>query len=217
MHFDSDILLHQRAGHSWLADAMTVMRRDPSAMFVAPRPGPPTIDGGLRGQYVAPTYDEAGNFRFKQFSSRRFLVSKRRFDAVLPTPLLYTSRRDRVLMGLGFGNAVQMWEECVARICGDRVTTVYTSPARTRGAYTARTTAHDGWPPYRQSSREWKQASSPRRRRDTMISDSQNGCERSLQNSRGVSLHDDVTNQHKSTNMRIAMSPEPARTVPILS
>ena len=116
VHFDSDMLLHQRPGHSWLTDAMAVMRRDSSAMFVAPRPGPPTVDGGLRGQYVAPTYDEDGNFRFKQFSSRRFLVSKRRFDALLPTPLLYTSRRDRVLMGLGFGNAVQMWEECVSAV-----------------------------------------------------------------------------------------------------
>ena len=33
---------------------------------------------------------------------------------MLPTPLLYTSRRDRWLMKLGFGNAVQMWEECVS-------------------------------------------------------------------------------------------------------
>jgi hypothetical protein len=113
VHFDSDILVHQRRGYSWLTEAMALMRRDSSAMFVAPRPGPPTADGGLRGQQVAPTYDEDGNIRFKSFSSRRFLVNKRRFDALLPTPLLYTSRRDRLLMALGFGNAVQMWEECV--------------------------------------------------------------------------------------------------------
>jgi hypothetical protein len=116
VHFDSDILLHQRSGHSWLTEAMTLLRQDASAMFVAPRPGPPAADGSLQGQQVAPTRDENGNFRFKQFSSRRFLVSKRRFDALLPTPLLYTSRRDRVLMQLGYGNALQMWEECVSSV-----------------------------------------------------------------------------------------------------
>ena len=114
VHFDSDILLHQRRGHSWLTEAMALIRSDSSAMFVAPRPGPPTVDGGLRGQQVPPTLGEDGNFRFKQFSSRRFLISKRRFEALLPTPLLYTSRRDRMLMKLGFGNALQMWEECVS-------------------------------------------------------------------------------------------------------
>jgi hypothetical protein len=74
---------------------MTHLRQDPSAMFVAPRPGPPAADGSLKDQQVAPTCDEKGNFRFKQFSSRRFLLSKRRFDALLPTPLLYTSRQRR--------------------------------------------------------------------------------------------------------------------------
>jgi hypothetical protein len=114
VHFDSDILLHQDAGHRWLTDAMHLMRCDASAMFVAPRPGPPTPDGGLRGQPSDPTFDSRGNFRFKHFSSRRFLVSKRRLEAFLPTPLLYTTRRDRVFMRLGFGSAFQTWEECVS-------------------------------------------------------------------------------------------------------
>lgn len=114
VHFDSDILLHQDPDHRWLTEAMNLMRCDSSAMFVAPRPGPPTDDGALRGQITDPTFDSQGNFRFKHFSSRRFLVSKRRLEALLPTPLLYTSRRDRVLMHLGFGGAFQMWEECVS-------------------------------------------------------------------------------------------------------
>ena len=113
VHFDSDILLHQDKGHRWVSAGMNLMRRDPLAMFVAPRPGRPTRDGRLRGQLVEPTRDAEGNFRFKHFSSRRFLVSKRRLEALLPTRLLYTSRRDRILMKLGFGNAVQMWEESV--------------------------------------------------------------------------------------------------------
>lgn len=114
VHFDSDILLHQSPGHSWIHAGMTLMKQDPLAMFVSPLPGPPSRDGGLRAQAVAPTLDSQGNFRFKTFSSRRFLVSKRRFEKLLPTPLQYTSIKRRLLMRLGFGNALWPWEYSVS-------------------------------------------------------------------------------------------------------
>jgi hypothetical protein len=114
VHFDSDILLHQTPGHSWINAGMSLLQEDPLTMFVAPLPGPPSGDGSLRAQTAAPTLDNQGNFRFKTFSSRRFLLSKQRFEKLLPTPLRYTSIKRRLLMPLGFRNAILPWEYCVS-------------------------------------------------------------------------------------------------------
>jgi hypothetical protein len=114
VHFDSDMLLHQAPGHSWIDTGMTLIEEDPLTMFVSPLPGPPSYDGRLRAQAVAPTLDNQGNFRFKTFSSRRFLINKQRFEKLLPTPLRYTSIKRRLLMQVGFGNAVRPWEYCVS-------------------------------------------------------------------------------------------------------
>ena len=114
VHFDSDMLLHQAPGHSWIRTGMTLMQEDPLTMFVSPLPGPPASDGRLRAQAVGPTLDKQGNFRFKTFSSRRFLLNKQRFEKLLPTPLRYTSIKRRLLMQVRFGNAILPWEYCVS-------------------------------------------------------------------------------------------------------
>jgi hypothetical protein len=114
VHFDSDILLHQAPGHSWIDAGMALMEEDPLAMFVSPLPGPPAGDNMLRDQAARPALDVHGNFRFKTFSSRRFLVSKRRFERILPTRLRYTSAKRKLLMQLGFGNVLLPWESCVS-------------------------------------------------------------------------------------------------------
>jgi hypothetical protein len=115
VHFDSDILVYQASSYNWLEAGMSLLERDPAAMFIAPLPGPPATDGQLRGQATDPSRDDEGNFRFKTFSSRRFLLSKLRFLNLLPTRVGYTSSKRAGLMRLGFGNAFVPWEECVSR------------------------------------------------------------------------------------------------------
>ena len=115
MHFDSDILLHQDPQFDWIKVGMKLIEDDPSAMFVSPRPGPPTADGRLGGQAVDPTLDSQGNFRFKTFSSRRFLVKKRRFESFLPTPAVYEPSKYSALTRLGFHGRILPWEEFVNR------------------------------------------------------------------------------------------------------
>jgi hypothetical protein len=119
LHFDSDILLYQAAGHSWIDEGMALIEEDPQVMFVAPLPGPPARDGAVHGQAITPTLDLHGNLRFKTFSSRRFLVSKQRFATLLPTPLQYISANRRRIMHLGIGNALCPWEQCVSRALED--------------------------------------------------------------------------------------------------
>jgi hypothetical protein len=55
VHFDSDLLLHQAPGHSWIDAGMALIQEDPLAMFVSPLPGPPASDGSVKDQAVAPT------------------------------------------------------------------------------------------------------------------------------------------------------------------
>lgn len=110
VHFDSDMLLYQSPGHDWISEGIALLENDSSVMFVAPLPGPPTVDGTLRGQQVPPVRDSEGNFRFKTFSSRRFLVSRSRLRALLPTHLKYLSRRRRVFGALTGRSAVLPWE-----------------------------------------------------------------------------------------------------------
>lgn len=114
VHFDSDILLHQAKGHDWINEGITLIQEDPLAMFVSPLPGPPTPDRKFFDQDFPPTFDKRGNFRFKTFSSRRFLVSKDRLDNLLPTPMQYISNKRRLLMQFGLGNALWTWEYCVS-------------------------------------------------------------------------------------------------------
>jgi hypothetical protein len=113
--FDSDILLHQETGFNWIESGMALIADDPTVMFVAPHPGPPASDGNLRGQTIPPIVDGAGNFRFKTFSSRRFLISKQRFENMLPIRLVYAPGKNRMLSRLGLGKAPLPWEQCVSR------------------------------------------------------------------------------------------------------
>lgn len=110
VHFDSDILLHQSPAHDWIADGTALIEKDSSVMFVAPLPGPPAPDGTLRGQQERPVRDSENNFRFKTFSSRRFLVSRSRLYELLPTPLRYLSWRRRVAGAVTRRSAALPWE-----------------------------------------------------------------------------------------------------------
>jgi hypothetical protein len=109
-HSDSDILIHSAANFSWVNAAIDVMEHDSSIMFVAPLAGPPNAIG-LVGQKVAPIIDEAGNYRFKTFSSRHYVVNRRRFEKLLPLPPLHTSEWRKLVMRLGGPSSLRPWEK----------------------------------------------------------------------------------------------------------
>jgi hypothetical protein len=114
LHCDSDILFYQDAESDWVSCAIDLIEKDPSVMFVAPRPGPPAANGALLGQSNTFFVDNEGNYRFKTLSSRRFLVRKSRLAALLPIQPVYTSWKRRLLMQCGAGNALSPWETCVS-------------------------------------------------------------------------------------------------------
>jgi hypothetical protein len=88
VHFDSDILLHQSPGFSWIEEGIRLLRAHPDLVAVLPRSGPPASDGRLRQQEErgeAYERDDArGIYCFKTFTSRVFVMDRRRFEQVLP-------------------------------------------------------------------------------------------------------------------------------------
>ena len=104
-HSDSDILIHSEPNFSWVEEAIALMENDHSILFVAPLPGPPN-PAGLLGQKVPPIIDKTGNYRFKTFSSRRYVVNRKRFEKLLPLPPLHSSM-------LGGLSSPRSWEKHV--------------------------------------------------------------------------------------------------------
>ena len=88
LHFDSDMLLHQQAGYSWIQDAIDLLKRREDVMFVRPLAGPPAADGSFF-QKVPHSIDPEGFYRFKFFGSRAFLIQREKFDRLLPLPILW--------------------------------------------------------------------------------------------------------------------------------
>jgi hypothetical protein len=87
VHFDSDMLLYQEPGFSWIDQGIRLLRENPDLLAVLPRSGPPHRDGRLRqqeetGEAFEP--DPRGIYCFKTFTSRVFLIERRRFDRLLP-------------------------------------------------------------------------------------------------------------------------------------
>jgi hypothetical protein len=87
VHFDSDMLLYQEPGFSWIDEGMKLLRAHRDLLAVLPRSGPPHANGRLRqqeetGEAYEP--DPRGIYCFKTFTSRVFLVDRLRFDSLLP-------------------------------------------------------------------------------------------------------------------------------------
>lgn len=96
LHFDSDMLLHQKADYSWIEEGMRIMDKHSEVMAVRPLAGPPAADGNI---YQSKDYQEDpdGFYRFKFFGSRAYLIDRKRFDQLLPLPIVWRSYRRKFL------------------------------------------------------------------------------------------------------------------------
>ncbi|MBD2577933.1 hypothetical protein [Oscillatoria sp. FACHB-1406] len=96
LHYDSDMLLYQESGYSWIEEAIELIKKRPELMSLRPLTGPPTDDGTLyqRGTYER---DSDGFYRFKSFSSRVYLIQRKGFNEFLPLPVIWRSYRIKPL------------------------------------------------------------------------------------------------------------------------
>ncbi|MBE9126912.1 hypothetical protein IQ258_12275, partial [Coleofasciculus sp. LEGE 07081] len=96
LHFDSDMLLHQQPGYSWIEEGIQLLQQHSDVMAVRPLTGPPTQDSILH-QRVPYERDPQGFYRFKFFSSRVYLTARQRFDSLLPLSVLWRSYKNKIL------------------------------------------------------------------------------------------------------------------------
>lgn len=94
VHFDSDMLMYQKADFSWIKESMKLMDKYPDIISMRPLTGPPQKYGKLYQQY---SYQKENNdlFKFKFFGSRVYLINKKRFEQLLPLPIIWRDYKNK--------------------------------------------------------------------------------------------------------------------------
>jgi len=139
LHFDTDVLFYQKKGTNWLNEAVDLLESREDIMFVAPHPGPPMSSGELKQRHV--TYSKENSFfKFKQFSSRVFLMSNNKFQKVLPMKPQYISWKRRVWQNLTGKSACWNWEIFVSEKL--KVSEFYRADLRNTDYWTLHTPDH---------------------------------------------------------------------------
>jgi hypothetical protein len=99
IHFDSDMMLYQKPGYSWIEAGVEILRKHPDVMSIRPLAGPPSKDGSLPLQGNC-DHDPDGFYKFKTFGSRVYLFDRKRFDSLLPLPILWLPYKTESLNSL---------------------------------------------------------------------------------------------------------------------
>lgn len=115
LHFDSDMLLHQDLDYDWVQRAMELLIANPDILTVSPLSGPPHPEGVLMQGAVTYSRDSRGFYAFKTFTSRKFILHRRRFESVLPIKPVYLSWKRQLLSYLTGRSPVFSWESAVSQ------------------------------------------------------------------------------------------------------
>jgi len=108
------MLFHEAKGFSWIESGIELMEKNSDIACVLPRGGPPTSNGTLHQESTEYHADqERGIYLFKNFTSRHYLVHRKRFLELLPMKPLWLSWREPLKSRL-FGNGKMLcWESMV--------------------------------------------------------------------------------------------------------
>jgi hypothetical protein len=114
LHFDSDMLLHQKPSFSWITEGIQLLDENEQVMFVSPLSGPPTEDGFLQQRGVKYELDN-GFYKFQEFTSRKYLLKKEKFDSLLPMELAWISWKRRLASVVTGKSPLWNWEIMVSK------------------------------------------------------------------------------------------------------
>ena len=114
LHLDCDMLFYEADGFSWIESAINLMDENKDILCTLPRGGPPALDGNLnQGTTYYKKDDLRGVYLFKNFTSRHYLMHRKRFLELLPMKPLWLSWREPIKSRL-FGNGKMLcWETIV--------------------------------------------------------------------------------------------------------
>src|SRR5262249_49176735 len=110
VHFDSDMLLYSEAGYSWVERGIEFINEVEEILFVSPLSGPPTDDGTLHQGSTPYQVDPRGFYSFKDFTARKFLLSRSRLEQSLPYDPLWISQKRKLLSYCTSRSAFLSWE-----------------------------------------------------------------------------------------------------------
>lgn len=89
LHFDSDMLMYQHPNFNWIEEGIKSMQQNSQIMFIRPMAGPPTNQQKSEPIEI-----------LKNFGSRVYLIDRKRFDKLLPLPILWHSYRRKWINNL---------------------------------------------------------------------------------------------------------------------
>ena len=114
LHFDSDMLFHEAEGFSWIESGIELMEEHDDIVCVLPRGGPPASNDFLfQGTTDYKIDQERGIYLFKNFTSRHYLVHRKRFLELLPMKPIWLSWREPIKSMLLGNGKMLCWETIV--------------------------------------------------------------------------------------------------------
>lgn len=117
-HFDGDMMMHQREDSDWIKRGIELMEDHEDIVCVCPHPGPPVSGGNLKQRGVPYRIDKRGFYAFKRLTTRRFLLHRKRFEALLPLRPHSPSKREWLKGVLGKGSGMQTLEMMIEERLG---------------------------------------------------------------------------------------------------
>lgn len=110
LHFDSDMMMYQKPDYSWVKEAMILMQSHPNLMFARPLAGPP-LENGVLDQKIPKVFHRDGFYQFNTFGSRLYLVNRKRFDQMLPIPVIWRPYNQKWLnkLPVSFKTFLNIW------------------------------------------------------------------------------------------------------------
>jgi len=114
LHLDCDMLFYEKDGFSWIKKGVELMEQNEDILSVLPLGGPPTIDGSLcQGSTNYSVDREREIYLFKNFTSRHYLIHRKRFFELLPMRPLWLSWREPIKSRLFGKGKMLCWESIV--------------------------------------------------------------------------------------------------------
>jgi hypothetical protein len=116
LHLDCDMLFYEDDGFSWINEGVKMMEENEDILCVLPRGGPPTSDGNLhQGTTHYKKDDSRGVYLFKNFTSRHYLIHRKRFLNLLPMKPTWLSWREPIKSRLFGSGKMLCWETTVEK------------------------------------------------------------------------------------------------------
>ena len=120
LHLDSDMLFYEKDGFSWIKEAISVLKENPDIICVLPCGGPPTEDGSLHQGTTEYIQDKDRSlYLFKNFTSRHYLIHRKRFLDFLPIKTLWLSWREPLKSKIFGKGKLLCWETMVEKALED--------------------------------------------------------------------------------------------------